>query len=357
MVRANVQGTGIYATNGVRQLIGLRWRFKPADSGSITTPIVSGSTAYFGLRGTLYAVDTASGTEKWNRQLDNQSTSAPAVASDTVYVGGWEELYAISTDTGGVRWSFQPAKGSDDSYYLDPVVSGGTVYFTGWKSLYAVDSETGREKWKVALRGVTITVPTVYSGTIYVGTYTPDRRETTYLYALGGNTGQEKWKRQATGGGIGGAVAATNGVLYVGTLNDGLLALDAGTGQEKWRYNPGTGIATAPAVAYGIVYVTNRGTLYALDAQTGKEKWRLQAGGDLPTDPVIAEGIVYFGSSTVNVGVLFGGKPSGDLHAVDAQSGQELWKYTVEGSISRTPSVADGTIYFGTDEGTLYAVK
>ncbi len=118
----------------------------------------------------------------------------------------------------------------------------------------------------------------------------------------------------------------------------------------------GSGSTNAPAVAYGTVYVTNQGTLYAVDAQSGKEKWRMQAGGDFYTEPVIADGIVYFGSTTENLMVLFGGRTTGYLHAVDAHSGQDLWKFSTE-SISRAPAVSDGIVYFGTEGGTLYAIK
>src|SRR5437773_12128782 len=38
MARANVQGTGVYVTKGVRQLTGLRWSFKANDSGETTSP-------------------------------------------------------------------------------------------------------------------------------------------------------------------------------------------------------------------------------------------------------------------------------------------------------------------------------
>lgn len=358
MVRANVHGTGVYVTKGVRELTGARWSIKPTIRGSITTPAIQGSVVYFGRDGLLYAVDAETGTEKWNyKLLDNPGTSAPAVAGDTVYVGGWEVLYALSTDTGEVKWLFRPGSGSDDRYFIDPIVDDGTVYFGGWNSLYALDSETGREKWMVKLSGITRSIPTLYDGTIYMGTFSPDDRDAAYLYALDSKTGQEKWKFKATSGGIGGAVAVTDGVVYVNISDDGLLALDARSGQEKWRYNADSDIVSAPAVAYGTVHITGQGGLYAIDAQTGKEKWRFQASGGLYSDPVIADGIIYFGSTTENIGAIFGGQLTSYLYAVDANSGQELWKFSVQGIASTAPAVSDGTVYFGSEEGEFYAVR
>jgi len=357
MARANVHGTGVYITNAVRQLTGLKWEFKAGDRGSVTTPAIQGSTVYFGQRGSVYAVDTGTGTKKWTRELDNQGTSAPAIVGDTVYVGVRDELYAISTDTGAVEWIFQPEEGSDDSPLNDPVVYDGTIYFGGWRNSYALDIETGTEKWKQELTSIIRSVPSVYNGTVYIGTLNLDGRHDSYLYALDSQTGQEKWKLKTRGQGIGGAVAVTDGIVYVSTYEDGLLALDATSGQEKWRYNPGLVAATAPAVAYGIVYITDQGTLYAVDAQTGKDKWRLHGSGGFSSDPVIADGIVYFGTTTAGIGVIFGGHPTGYVHAVDAQSGQELWKFSVEGGIAGSPAISVGTVYFGGGEGTLYAVR
>jgi|GEM_PF-1460406 len=360
MARANVHGTGVYVTKGVRQPTSLLWKFKITPNRVKTAPIIQGSLVYFAdWDGRLYAVDAVNGTAKWNHTLKDRSASAPAVGGGTVYIGGWEQLYALSTDTGQVKWIFQPGSGSDDSNYMDPVVDDGSVYFGGWNYFYAVDSKTGQEKWKLKLSGVTRSVPVVYNGTIYVGTFRPDVRDEGYLYALDSKTGQEKWKLEATGGGIGGAVAVTNDVVYVGTRDKGLLALDATNGQEKWRYNPGTGIATAPAVAYDTVYITDEGTLYAVDIQTGSEKWKLQGDGSLYSNPIIADGIVYFTKTEVGgFGSIIGIEQlMSNLHAVDAQSGHELWKFRVPSTASRDPAVSNGTVYFGSDEGTLYAVK
>ena len=82
----------------------------------------------------------------------------------------------------------------------------------------------------------------------------------------------------------------------------------------------------------------------------------LCSGINLFSDPIIADGIVYFGSFEGYSGPLFFGDTSGGLHAVDAQSGQKLWDFSAPG-ILRVPAVADGTVYFGSDKGILYAVK
>src|SRR5207249_3756302 len=114
--------------------------------------------------GRVYALDTATGIEKWDRNLNFAGTSAPAVAGDTVYVGGLEQFYALSTETGGLKWGF-PAKQGDEVFLEAPTVADGTVYVGGEKNFYALDSKTGQEKWEFKLSGWARSAPVVYDGT------------------------------------------------------------------------------------------------------------------------------------------------------------------------------------------------
>jgi len=360
MERANVQGTGVYITKGVRQLTGLKWQFKANETGPIPSAVIQGSVVYFVADdGRLHAVDAGTGTENWDFKAEFSYNSAPAIAGNLIFVGAWEAFYALDHDTGQVKWTFRPESGSKDGYYESPTVNDGIVYFGGWHEFYAIDSKTGREKWKLKLSGIITSVPVVYDGTVYIGTYTPDGREDTYLYAIDSKTGREKWKVSAIGGTTGSA-AVVDGLVYVGTWNNGLLALEASTGKERWGFNPGSGLLPSPAVAYDTVYVAggDGGSLYAIDSKTGQEKWKLQESAGLYSDPVIADGIVYFMTTEVGLGAIIGvGQATGYIHAVDAQSGQEQWKFSVPGITSRAPAIADGVVYFGSDDGTFYAVK
>ena len=66
---------------------------------------------------------------------------------------------------------------------------------------------------------------------------------------------------------------------------------------ELWRFVTG-GIVSSPAVANGIVYVGSEDkNLYAIDVATGKEKWRFAMGGWVYSAPAVVNGIVYAGNS------------------------------------------------------------
>ena len=92
-----------------------------------------------------------------------------------------------------------------------------------------------------------------------------------------GNT--ELW-RFATGGIVYSSPAVANGIVYVGSEDKNLYAIDTVTGKEKWRFATGDHIFSSPTVANGIVYIGSEDkNLYAIDAVTGKERWRFAMGG------------------------------------------------------------------------------
>ena len=63
----------------------------------------------------------------------------------------------------------------------------------------------------------------------------------------------------------------------------------------------------------GIIYVgSDDGTLYAVDAETGTEQWTFETGDSVQSSPTVVDEIVYFGSQH-NV-----------VYAVDIASGEEI---------------------------------
>lgn len=62
--------------------------------------------------------------------------------------------------------------------------------------------------------------------------------------------------------------------------------------------------------------------------------------------PVVASGRVLFGSSADD-----------SVTCLDLDSGQELWVYSSGGPVRVAPTVADGRVFFGSDDGFAYALE
>ena len=101
--------------------------------------------------------------------------------------------------------------------------------------------------------------------------------------------------------------AVVNGVVYIGSRDDHLYALNANTGVKLWSFTTGGEVIASPAVANGVVYIgeynenTNDGSMYALDARTGALLWNFDTGSNpnavpVVSSPAVVNGVIYFGA-------------------------------------------------------------
>ena len=183
--------------------------------------------------------------------------------------------------------------------------------------------------WKYTAQGINLSSPAVVNGVVYVGSQDHN------VYALNASTGALIWKYM-TGDEVDVSPTVANGVVYVvssGGQNQ-LFALNASTGALLWKYTAGY-ITSSPAVANGVVYVggANDAELYALNAVTGTLIWKYGTGGPVEASPAVVNGVVYFSA--------------GSVYALNAVSGALIWKYTTEADAYSAPAVANGVVYIG----------
>lgn len=337
----NLQRTGVYESEAPRRGE-LLWAF-PAAGPIWTSPIVADETVYFSSTGgTFYALDSRSGEVKWQVEL-GEVFSSPAFADGIVYFGANDYLYALDGRTGEQRWRYQVIGVMTGSA---PAVEDGTVYFGSGHYFYALDGQTGEEKWKfrTTFYGLSSS-PAVLNGVVYFGgiDYT--------LYALDARTGSLKWQYETTSM-ITSSPAVSDDMVYFGSEGGYLYAVDRRTGELRWREMIQLS-STSPAVAEGVVYCVSYGSMVALDGQTGATIWRVGEGAEgqlmpmtvLRSSPAFADGVVYIGSFDHT------------FYALDAQTGDVVWKYKTGAAIDSSPFIADGIVYFGSKDGTLYAMR
>ncbi len=125
-----------------------------------------------------------------------------------------------------------------------------------------------------------------------------------------------------------------NGVMFVSTPGNQVLAIDAKTGVQLWRYRrelpPGSIVLhpTSRGVALyadKVIFAAGQATLIALDAKTGREVWTTQvaenaSGYYMSLAPLVADGKVMVGTSGGELGIR------GFVAAFDLETGKELWR-------------------------------
>ena len=162
--------------------------------------------------------------------------------------------------------------------------------------------------------------------------------------------------RFKTDGPVRSSPTLASGVLYVGSSDGHLYALDAGDGAERWRFDARSPIAGAPLVAGDLVVaITRSNAIIAVDRTSGRQRWVVQGGETLPL-AWGGEGWDYILASPILAdGRILAGTGDGVLRALTPQDGRELWSARTGGRIRSAPAVSEGMVYIGSGSGWLHA--
>ncbi len=329
------------------------WRFR--TGGKVrSTPAVKEGVVYFGSEdGHLYAIDLKDGREIWRFKTGSEIASSPALAEDRVFFLSRDGiLRALDRHKGQEVWRIAmgpdalPRKGDYlgwDYWLSSPTVQNGTIYVGGGDGkVYAVDTDKGSIRWTFGTAQRVRSSPAVKDGMLFVGSFDG------HVYALDATTGKELWKFN-TQGGIQSSPAVADGTVFIGSRSAAVFALDAKTGSLKWRtaHPFGSWVLASPTVAKGKVIVgsSDEQFLHALDAQTGQEVWRLDTRYRVLGSPVVVGDVVLSPTEGAYV------------YAVDLETGLVLGMSGAEGAVHTSPVPTVGAILVGSDDNSMHAFR
>ena len=127
--------------------------------------------------------------------------------------------------------------------------------------------------------------------------------------------------------------------------------------RELWRVDTRSVVEFPPSVAYGRVYVSSfKGDFYALDAATGRTVWKKRIDHCSPASPMLAHHVVYQSFSLALPCARHTRGARGFVAAWDADTGRELWRQHAA-AVETSPLVVGKLLYFGSWDGTFYALK
>jgi outer membrane protein assembly factor BamB len=413
MFRGDLRHTGVYNSAGAPKFNAIKWKFHTGGR-VISSPAVVNGMVYVGSTdGNFYAIDAATGTVKWKFATKAWEVSSAAVDSGVVFFLSYDgNFYAVDAASGQLKWKFktdgerhyaathlhylQPVteKMPDpwDFYLSSPSVWNGTVYFgSSDGNVYALEVNSGALKWKFKTGDIVHSSPAIADGVLYVGSWD------TYLYAVDAASGTEKW-RFKTGDdpdahnhvGIQSSPAVTDGVVYFGSRDSFAYAVEAATGKQMWKFSTdGSWVNNSMVVHDGKAYFGTSipGIMHAVDAKSGKAIFDLPSGTPVFASMALAGDTLYLGN--------FGGK----LTAIDLKTQKPAWVFETDGAkqnaasmtnadgsikfetvfsaptpyyedmvlavhklftmgtILSSPVVVEDTVYFGSTDGNLYAVR
>lgn len=176
-----------------------------------------------------------------------------------------------------------------------------------------------------------------------------------------GETPRRVWSASIAGSSTKQRLAASpvvgGGQLFVMDTEGTVHAFDAATGQSKWRasFRPDDNASSVfgGGVSYsdGRVYVTTGvGEVAALNAADGSQIWKVKPGGPLRGSPTLAFNSVFVMTQ------------SNQIYALDAADGQVNWNEGAASTASgvfgvAAPAAGQGTIVAGYSSGELIAYR
>ncbi len=188
----------------------------------------------------------------------------------------------------------------------------------------------------------------------------------------------------ATGGPIYGTPAYSDGIIFIGSQDKHLYALNARDGSIKWKENLGSVVVSTPLIGNGSLYLGGgNGEFFSLDPKTGKKNWSVKTQGLIHYEPCTDETGLYFGNDrgqffktsfdgTIQWTYQTTNKFTGDckfyndlvltsswdfnFYALNKNDGTVAWKVSSQTLNFGGPEVVGDNVYFATHD-KIYSIE
>ncbi|HYK77833.1 MAG TPA: PQQ-binding-like beta-propeller repeat protein [Daejeonella sp.] len=290
------------------------WSFK--TGGAIySSPEIVGNRVVLGSGdGFIYCLNVQNGKLLWKLQANASVLGSPVVEKDILYIGASDQQFrAIDIKSGRELWSFHGVGGAMAS---KPLIYQGKIYFGAWdRHLYALNLKDGSLAWKWnngsdnRMFSPAMCTPVAADGVVYI--VAPDR----YITALDAENGQVYWRSNAVTVRESIGISADKKLVYGKTMNDEIVAFKAGkeSAEIAWKMNCNFGYEHVPSMLIekdGLVYFgTKNSTVYAVDPQNQQIKWAYKTDNSMAnTVNVVGPGKVVVATMDGKVTLLQTGK-------------------------------------------------
>jgi outer membrane protein assembly factor BamB len=335
--RGDATMTGV-ATAKLPDQLEEKWTFKAGDAVE-GAPAIAGGTVYVAsFDKHLYALELATGKQKWKVKLGPMKAS-PSFKGDHVYVGDLDgKLYCLRAADGSKVWEFATEGEiiAGCNFHGDNVLIGSHD-----STLYCLNPD-GKKLWDMKIDGPVNGTPAVIGDTTFVAGCD------SILHILDAKSGKELGAVD-----LGGQAAATAAVVqdmaYVGTMANTVVAVDLKKKEKAWTFEPAVRQQPfyASAAAGELVVAGSRDKkVYGINPKTGKQEWNFLTNGQVDASPVVVNGRVYVG--------CLGNE--GNFYVLDLKSGKKVQELNLDSAVCGSAAVGPDCLVVGTDRGTVYCL-
>jgi outer membrane protein assembly factor BamB len=295
-------------TTGIR-----RWQF-PGEGNDLKlegiygTPVLQDGILYVtGYSGGIAAVSATDGGQRWQLESGDRVVGGALVLGDTVYVGTDQgDLLALNRTDGAERWRQR----AGNEIWSTPVADGSAIIVAAMDGTVTAFNPDGSQRWQQKVAGAAIAgVPALRDGVLYLGSY--DR----HIYAVDAASGETRWQSSSADNWFWTEPVVDTDTVLAGNLDGHVYAFDRQTGEQRWRTNVAAPVRARMAVMNGVLVVpTGNGTLWGLQSASGEQAWQpVTVGGKLYADLTATPSGLYLAAEV--------GKKSHRLYRVDAAAG------------------------------------
>jgi outer membrane protein assembly factor BamB len=293
----------------------------------------------------------------WRYALGTGTWAPPVSDGGVIYLGGGDgRFHAVRAADGTALWVWPGVAPIDGRAALDD----STAYFIDTRfNLVALDRQSGGFRWRLPLHneflaGCSIpdnptfnhraSTPLIHDGVLYAGSSDGG------LYAVNPSTGTVLWRHDARAPIYSGIGLHGGDTLMFGTMDGSVVLLDRRTRAETLRVRTGGGVVTTPVVTAGRLVAGSRDyLLHAFDPISGAPAWKFSYWFSwIESTPSLRDGLLYLGGSDF-----------ARVSAIDPATGRARWSTVVHGLSWGTPLVTERHVFAGTVNqnvsGTLIA--
>ncbi|WP_106830539.1 outer membrane protein assembly factor BamB family protein [Parabacteroides pacaensis] len=287
-----------------------KWTFQSGNRIIGTAAVAKGIVVFGSADKYIYGLNAENGTLLWKVEASEPVLGAVTIDKNIAYIGASDHtLRVINIRNGEVCWTYQGVKG-----YIEtrPLVTKDKIIFGAWdNTLYALNKKDGDLLWKWTgdLTRMHFSPAAVWPVAVDKKVFIVDPQRA--MTAIHMENGETIWRTYQA------KVRETIGLsrdkrrVYAKTMMDSVVCFvtQGEKPVELWRSNVGFGYEFAPSMIEekeNVVFgSTKNGLIFALDAYSGQVLWKHQIGTSLiNTVYPLSRHKVLFTAASGEVGLL-----------------------------------------------------
>lgn len=272
----------------------IQWELETENSVKNNICIDGDKLIAMDVDGNVYCLDKTNGTVIWQKSIELGNTigtsSAICINNGVIFAGTARTVTALNLNDGSVKWSNNRDRGENSP--AEFVVCGDKLLVNShWDALAALDIESGKDLWDNKdedIRFRSSTPIAVDDNTLLVAD-----DDAIMLVDLNSGDITSKTNFEEYSFSSSAKPALLDGIAYIPTSNDGIVAFDLDSKKLVWHFETGESILfTAPYAGKGkkivestpvidgenIIFGANDGFIYTVNAKSGEFAEKRQAG-------------------------------------------------------------------------------